>query len=135
MANALPDMNPRRTVLARKLFQSRNGKTLGMAGRPGYKRPSNPASDAFGSLQKYLQQMYAQNQQGQSQQDPFADTTNQTTQSPTAQTQAVSNPYANLGNPNYSSIDFAQLQNALPGQPGSNLTNLYPTLLSNLTNQ
>ena len=116
MANSLPDMNPRRALLARKLFQNRNGKTLGMAGKPGYTRPSNPASDAFGNLQKYLQQMYSSQQQQS--QDPFADTSNQdvqATQTPTAQQQQYQNPYDALTAPD--------------------LNTQYLSLLSNLTNQ
>ena len=136
MANSLPDMNPRRSVLARKLFQSRNGKTLGMAGKPGFQRPSNPASDAFGNLQNYLQQTYAQQQVLSQSQDPFADTTNQTTQTPTTQTQAQTNPYSTLGLPSNNTPDLTQAQDALPGMPGSSLYNQYPTLFSiNTPNQ
>ena len=139
MANSLPDMNPRRTLLARKLFQNRNGKTLGMSGKPGYQRPSNPASDAFGNLQNYLQQTYAQQAYAAQTQDPFADTSNQdvqASQTPTTQSQTQNNPYSTLGLPSYNNIDFTQPQNALPGQPGSTLANQYPSLFTiNTPNQ
>ena len=137
MANSLPDMNPRRTLLARKLFQNRNGKTLGMSGHPGFSRPSNPASDAFGNLQKYLQQTYLMQQQ-QQMQDPFADTTDQTqsTTAPTTQNQAVTNPYSTLGLPSNNTPTLTQPQDALPGQPGSALYNQYPSLFTiNTPNQ
>lgn len=146
MANALPNTTPKRQVLNRKLSQTQNGKNLGMLGRPGYTKPSNPASGAFNNLQNFLQQNYMMANQV-FQQDQYGNnvygqvpSAGSVASDPSLSAQGQNNPYSYLGNPSYSSIDLTQGQNALPGQPGgytpaqiqSSVSGQYPGLASTL---